>query len=55
MAAKRDYYEVLEITRTATREEIATSYRQLARKHHPDSYTGDADSITRFNVAAVAF
>ncbi|MCE9547875.1 MAG: molecular chaperone DnaJ [Planctomycetia bacterium] len=55
MAAKRDYYEVLEITRTATREEIATSYRQLARKHHPDRNPGDADSITRFKEAAEAF
>jgi len=36
MAGKRDYYQVLEVTRSATAEEIRRSYRRLARKYHPD-------------------
>ncbi|MCL5784856.1 MAG: DnaJ domain-containing protein [Patescibacteria group bacterium] len=36
MAAKRDYYEVLGITKNASEAEIKSAYRKLARKHHPD-------------------
>jgi molecular chaperone DnaJ len=36
MATKRDYYEVLELNRSATAEEVRRSYRRLARKFHPD-------------------
>jgi molecular chaperone DnaJ len=36
MASKRDYYEVLEVDRTASKEELKRAYRRLARKFHPD-------------------
>src|SRR3954469_21200942 len=36
MAAKRDFYEVLGVTKSATEAEIKSAYRKLARQHHPD-------------------
>ena len=55
MSQKRDYYEVLEISRSASDGEIATSYRQLAIKYHPDKNPGDEDAIARFKEASEAF
>ena len=37
MANKRDYYEILEINKNATEEEIKKAYRKLAKKYHPDA------------------
>jgi molecular chaperone DnaJ len=55
MAAKRDYYEVLMVERTATDKQIAESYRKLAIKYHPDKNPGDEEAIGRFKEAAEAF
>ena len=55
MPEKRDYYEVLEVTRTATSSEISTSYRKLAIKFHPDKNPGDEVAIARFKEASEAF
>jgi DnaJ-class molecular chaperone len=55
MATERDYYEVLGVARTASDGEIATAYRRLAIKYHPDKNPGDQDAIERFKEAAEAF
>jgi len=51
----RDYYEVLKVERSASQSAIATSYRKLAIKFHPDKNPGDEEAITRFKEAADAF
>jgi DnaJ-class molecular chaperone len=48
MARVRDYYEVLGVPRTATRKEINSAFRKLARKFHPDVNPGDKESEARF-------
>ena len=53
--AKRDYYEVLSVTRTATEVEITKSWRSLAMKHHPDRNPGDAEAEVRFKEITEAY
>lgn len=54
-ATQRDYYEVLEVSRTATSSELSRAYRKLAIKYHPDSNRDDEDAISKFKEAAVAY
>lgn len=49
MAVKfKDYYEVLDVPRTATEDDIRKAYRKLARKHHPDVNPGDQSAEDKF-------
>jgi len=55
MAQKRDYYEVLGISRNATAEEIKKAYRKKAIEYHPDKNPGDKDAEEKFKEAAEAY
>src|SRR5450432_3343945 len=52
---KRDYYEVLEVTRTVTIEEIKKSYRRLAVKYHPDKNPNDPLAEEKFKELGEAY
>ena len=52
--SKRDYYEVLGVTRTATETEIKRAYRTLAIQHHPDKNPDNPHAEEKFKEAAEA-
>jgi len=53
--AKRDYYEVLGVSRNASSDELKKAYRKVAMKHHPDRNQGDNKSEEKFKEASEAF
>lgn len=55
MADKRDYYEVLGVSKTASDDEIKKAFRGLAKKYHPDMNPGDKEAEAKFKEAQEAY
>ena len=53
--AKRDYYEVLGVSKNASADEVKKAYRKLAIQYHPDKNPGDASAEEKFKEAAEAY
>lgn len=52
---KRDYYEVLSVSKDASEDEIKRAYRSLAKKYHPDMNPGDAEAEVKFKEVNEAY
>ena len=55
METKRDYYEVLGVSRNADEKEIKRAYRKLAKKYHPDTNAGNPDAEKKFKEVTEAY
>ena len=52
---KRDYYEVLGVSKDASQEDIKKAYKQAAKKYHPDLHPGDKECEDKFKEANEAY
>src|SRR5699024_2217364 len=55
MAEKRDFYDILEVPKSASADEIKKAYRKKAIQYHPDKNKGDKESEEKFKEAAEAY
>src|SRR5579863_9474341 len=55
MSSKREYYEVLSVTRECSSDELRKAYRREALKHHPDRNPGDASAEAKFKEVNEAY
>lgn len=55
MAAYKDYYQILGVSKNATHKEIRAAYRKLAAKHHPDKHKGDKAAEEKFKEIGEAY
>ncbi|MGB4024787.1 MAG: DnaJ domain-containing protein, partial [Acutalibacteraceae bacterium] len=55
MSTKRDYYEVLGVSRDASTDEIKKAYRKLAKKYHPDVNPDNKEAEAKFKEATEAY
>src|SRR5215210_8761225 len=55
MAAVKDLYDILGVSKTASQDAIKKAYRKLARKHHPDANPGDSAAEERFKEVQAAY
>ena len=52
---KRDFYEILDVSKNASKEDIKKAYRKQALKYHPDKNPGDTSAEEKFKEAAEAY
>ena len=55
MATKRDYYDVLGVTKSSADDEIKQAYRKLALKYHPDKNKDNPEAVEKFKEATEAY
>ena len=55
MSTKRDFYDILSVSKTASVDEIKKAYRKLAMQHHPDKNPGDKAAEAKFREATEAY